>query len=248
MPCTWPSTRTTPWSARTYTTRAGQAEREDRAEDDDQGQQHAAVDQQQDHQHGAERDAEQQPVDSGEGVGQVGLAWRRARPTLGRGPRHRRPPSADPVDGVADAAAEVGAELYDALQGPAVVARRSAGEGRPATPSVPPSEARAPVAACCWASVTRPRRRRSRRRSRVAVPLRLERLPFGDDLRRLGAARQEGRLVVGGDLAELARVRAEGAPDAQPGDQQHHGKQPSDGAWQGCHRSLPWDAEPGISP
>src|SRR5690606_1728854 len=48
-----------------------------------------------------------------------------------------------------------------------------------------------------------------------------------DDLGGLGAARQEGGLVVGGDLAELPGVGAERAADAQPGDQQDDGDEPA---------------------
>lgn len=74
---------------------------------------------------------------------------------MGGGPADAGRGVPDPADGVPDVAAEVGAELYDALQGQAVVGAQR-GEGRPLTPSVPASEASAAVAARCWASVTRP--------------------------------------------------------------------------------------------
>ncbi len=98
---------------------AGQAQREHRADDDHQGQQDAAVDQQQDHQHRDQRDAEQQPVDAGEGVGEVGLGGGRSG-ELRPGAGDLRGGLLDALQDVGQAVAEVGFDLDDGLQGLAV--------------------------------------------------------------------------------------------------------------------------------
>ncbi len=133
---------------------AGQAEGEDGAEDDDEGQQDAAVDQQQDEQHGGEGHAEQQSVDAGEGVGQVDLAGRGAR-DLGRGAVDGARRLAHLVDDVGQSVTEVGFHLDHRLQGLAVLGGEGLGEGSPTTPGLPASPATARVAAAVWASVTR---------------------------------------------------------------------------------------------
>ncbi|MBA8980170.1 hypothetical protein BJ962_006759 [Streptomyces aureorectus] len=201
----------------------GQSQSEHRAEDDDEGQQHAAVDEQQDQQHGRQCHAEEQPVDAGERLGQIGLAGRGAGDQRGR-VRHAAGRPAHLVQDRGQVVAEVGLQLDDGLQSLPVV-----GDQRGRRPA---DDARLP-------------RERTDRAAGTGL-LRLgdgfsvggpdddggygvrpgEVLTLFEYAGGLGAARQEGGLVVRGDLAQLARIGAERAADAQPDQQQDDGDEP----------------------
>ncbi len=104
--------------------RAGQAEGEYGADDDHEGQQEAAVDQQKNHQDRAERDAQQEPVDAGERVREVGLCGRRPRDLHGQS-RHGRGQGAYLVQDGRQVVTEVGSQGHDGLQGLSVVRTQS---------------------------------------------------------------------------------------------------------------------------
>lgn len=129
---------------------AGESEGEDGAENDDQREEHAAVDEQQDDQDGEQGDTEQQAVDSGERVGEIGLARGGAR-ELDGGAGYGRRRVVDPREGVGQSVAEAGPELDDSLECFAVLGRQG-GDAVPTTPGLPVREARARVAAARWSS------------------------------------------------------------------------------------------------
>ncbi len=204
--------------------RAGQPQGEHRTDDDHQRQQHAAVDQQQDQQHRSESHAHQQPVDPRERVRQVRLGGCRAGDPH-RGARHplRRLPHL--VQDRRKFLAQVGRQRDDGLDGQPVGGddrrRGRAGDPGPAreTPDGPrrglllPGRHPGPV-----------RRPHHDRRNGLCP---LERLAGFEHLRRLGAARQERRLVVRRDLAQLPRVRSERPADAEPYEQQGERNDPA---------------------
>jgi hypothetical protein len=214
---------------------AGQSESEHRTDDDHQGKQHAAVDEQQDEEDRDQRDGEQQSVDAGEGVGEVGLGrGRSGQPDIGTGhPFGRR---TDPLQGRCQLLAQVRAQWYHALQGPAVHREqcgrdpahhfRSAGEaGEGPRRGLAPVRHRGVPGRC-------PHDDRGQRLLLAEGPL------GGDDLGRFGTARQEGGLVVGRDLAQASREGTEDATEDEPCGDEEDGDEPS-GASKGAggHRS-----------
>lgn len=219
--------------------RAGERQCEHGAENDHQGQQQAAVDEQQDHQDRHQGHGEQESVDAREGVGQVGLAGGGTGDPHG-GVGHAFGGRPDAVEGVGEPVAQVGSQLHHAFQSGAVpgdecgrhLADRAgyAGHGgqRPRRGGLPVGH---PPAVAVAAVVAGPDDDRGQRLLLPEGPL------FGDDLRGLGAARQEGGLVVARDLAEPAGVRAEGSADNEPGEEQQDGQEPTGPSWGGGHRS-----------
>ncbi len=201
---------------------AGKAQREDSAEDDHEGQQQAAVDQQQDDQDGGQGHGQQQSVDAGEGVGQVCLTGGRpGQPD--RGARHGLGGAPDPVEGVGEAVAEVGPELDHALECRSVPrkerGRHLAHHSRGPAEGRERAVGRVPQACDAAVAVGGPD---DDRRQCLLLP---EGALLVDHLGGLGAAGQEGGLVVGRDLTESPREGAEGAADPEPEEQQQDGNE-----------------------
>lgn len=193
---------------------AGDAQGEHRAQDDHQWQEHTAVHEQQDDQDDGQRHGEEQSVDPGEGVGQVGLGGGRsgepdgrAGDALGGGPYR--------VEGAGQAVTEVGAQGDHAFEGLSVLGGDRG--GHLAGDSRHVSEGAEHPVGVRLAVGRRAAGPDDDHGERLVLP---EPLLLGDDRGRLGAARQERRLVVGGDLAETAREGAEGASGDQPESQQ----------------------------
>ena len=211
MPWLWPLTAIQPC----FGEEVGHGEAADQRHagggDDQQRQDRAAVDDQQDQQDDAERGEQQQPVDAGEALGEVGEDRARAGDVGGgarrcraaragrrspRAARHRGrgrtagPPAAPrrPRDGISGEASPSSA--------PASSATATASSTRPC------ASARPPVAASASLS-------HSRITGSAALGVEPP-LQFGDP-GRLGAVGQERRRVVLLDLAQLAAERAEGA-------------------------------------
>ncbi|OLT16573.1 hypothetical protein BJF79_18315 [Actinomadura sp. CNU-125] len=228
---------------------AGQRQGEHRPEDDHQWQQHAAVHHQEDQQHDADGDPEEQHVDARERVAEVGLRGGGAADVRAC-PGHPFRRLADAVDGLGDVVARVGGDLHDGLQRGAVPRRdrrrRLARDVRIAAQGVEgPPGGGTPVVRHAAAVAGRPD---DDRRDR---PVPFERGLLLQDPRRFGAGRQEGRLVVGGDLPEPARERPEHAADDEPGEQEDDGDGPAGDSWCGHFRSWFGDtggSRPGRAP
>ncbi|GAA1588545.1 hypothetical protein GCM10009731_47770 [Streptomyces globosus] len=217
--------------------RAGEGEGEHGRHDDHEREEDAPVHQEQDQQDGAEGDAEQQPVDAGEGVGEVGLRGRGTRDVRG-GARYGRGRRAHRFEDGGEFFAQVRVERHDGLERPAVLGgpggRGGLGDAGPARECGDGAGRSArlvsgdPGALRGLPDDDRGNRLRA-----------FERPPGFEDGGGLGTAGQEGRLVVGGDLAQLSRVGAERAADAQPDHQQGQGNQPQGPARIAAHVNEP---------
>ncbi|GGN44805.1 hypothetical protein GCM10012285_27760 [Streptomyces kronopolitis] len=133
--------------------RARQTEREHCAENDRERQQQAPVGEQKDQQHWHERHTEQQAVDAGEGIGQIGLTRR------GAGDLRHRPwhacRTAHLVENGRQFLAEVRLQRDDGLHRPAVLGDQSR-RGLPDESPMPGESPIACVAADRCAEVMRP--------------------------------------------------------------------------------------------
>lgn len=201
--------------------RAGEAEGEHRAEDDHQREQDAAVDEQQDHQHGEERDGEQQTVDAGEGVGEVRLTRGGARHPDG-GAGNAFGGGADPVQGAGQIVVEAGPQRDHSSEGFAVLGEQCGRDPpRHAGSAVEGGEGTVGRGAPLGKARARPHDDRQERLVLPEGPL------GGYDLGGFGAARQERGLVVGGDLTEASGVGAQDSSDDEPDGDQREGNEPA---------------------
>ena len=201
----------------------GHAERQHGGEHHDERQDRCPVDEQQDQQHDRDGDDQQHAVDGAEGVDEVtedaALAADERRQPVGRVVEHR----AHVLDGRDDLLAVGGRDLDDDLGGLAVLRRdRLADPARRRRCRRRRARRRAPRSPAGPPGVSPPRRSKTTVTGSVSSSWKLDQ--GVEDLGRLGALRQERRVVVLLHLGEPAGERAERPADEQP--QQHHEQRP----------------------